>query len=78
VKSSARRLGSKVRLGVGVFYAASAVLALAAGVVADLSNLFLVLVLAFAAHLALQVKAFKPGDGALALKLFRSNRRRQA
>ena len=28
----------------------------------------------FAAHLALQVKAFKPGDGALALKLFRSNR----
>ncbi|MEW6598360.1 MAG: 4-hydroxybenzoate octaprenyltransferase [Pseudomonadota bacterium] len=74
VKSSARRLGSKVRLGVGVFYAASAVLALAAGVVADLSNLFLVLVLAFAAHLALQVKAFKPGDGALALKLFRSNR----
>ncbi len=74
VRSSARRLGGFVRPGVAVFYAAAFILALAAGITAGLTNLFLAVGLAYGWHLASQARRLQPQDGALALKLFRSNR----
>jgi 4-hydroxybenzoate polyprenyltransferase len=74
VKSSARRLGSNVRLGVGVFYLLAVVLAAAAGVAASLGPLFYVGLTAYALHLSQQTRRIRPDDGALALRLFKSNR----
>ena len=74
VKSSARRLGGAVRIGVGVFYALAFVLAMASGAMAGLSNLFLILVVAYGAHLARQVRDVRADDPKGALRLFRSNR----
>lgn len=74
VKSSARRLGGAVRVGVGAFYALAFVLAMAAGVSAGLSNLFLILVLAYGLHLARQARDVRADDPTGALRLFRSNR----
>lgn len=74
VKSSARRLGSQVKPGVAVFYVLAALLAGAAGFVAGLGPVFYVGLAAYALHLAWQVKALKPEDGVLALRLFKSNR----
>jgi 4-hydroxybenzoate polyprenyltransferase len=90
VKSSARRLGANVQVGVGVFYAVTATLAAVAGLTAGLSPLFWLGLAGFAAHLSWQVIRL-PGsrrvekaepsdrephqnDPALALRLFRSNR----
>jgi 4-hydroxybenzoate polyprenyltransferase len=74
VRSSARRLGSFVRPGVAVFYAAAFILAMAAGMTAGLTNLFGVVALAYGWHLASQARRLQPEDGTGALKLFRSNR----
>ena len=74
VKSSARRLGSNVPRGVGVFYALTVLLAVAAGTAAGLGPFFYVALLPFAAHLFRQARDVRPDDGALALRLFRSNR----
>ena len=74
VKSSARRLGGKVRTGVAVFYGLAVLCAAGAGVLAGLGPLFALGLLAYAGHLALQVARLKPDDGALALRLFKSNR----
>ncbi|MBU2269681.1 MAG: UbiA family prenyltransferase, partial [Alphaproteobacteria bacterium] len=74
VKSSARRLGANVRRGVGVFYLLTVVLTLAAGLAAGLGPLFYVALLPWAAHLSRQARDVRPDDGALALRLFRSNR----
>lgn len=74
VKSSARRLGPKVRRGVGVFYLLTIGLTLAAGAAAGLGPLFYVALLPFAAHLFRQARDVRPDDPALALRLFRSNR----
>ncbi len=74
VKSSARRLGAGVRRGVGVFYLLTVLLTLAAGAVAGLGPLFYVALLPWAAHLLRQTRDVRPDDGALALRLFRSNR----
>lgn len=74
VKSSARRLGGRVRGGVAVFYALSALCAAGAGATAGLGPWFAIGLIVFTAHLALQVRTLRPGDGALALRLFRSNR----
>jgi 4-hydroxybenzoate polyprenyltransferase len=74
VKSSARRLGNKAPLGIGIFYAIALLLWGAAiwGVRPDWIAL---LALAPAAlHLANQALRTDPRDGALALSLFRSNR----
>jgi 4-hydroxybenzoate polyprenyltransferase len=74
VRSSARRMGGRVRLGVGIFYA----LALAGWgaaiwlVLAD--PLALAALLPAAIHLASQAWRADPADGAGALALFRSNR----
>ena len=74
VKSSARRLGAHVKRGVGLFYAACAALALLAGWMGGLGFPFYFLWLFFAGHLAWQAVKVRPGDGARALELFRSNR----
>ena len=75
IKSTARLFGAHARLGVGLFYALTALLTQAAllaagvaGVVAELGWL------AFAAHLAWQLSQVEGAGPATALKLFRSNR----
>ena len=74
VKSSARRLGTTVQAGVGVFYALTVTLTVTAGVSAGLGPLFYVALLPFAAHLIRQARDVRADDPALALRLFRSNR----
>ncbi|MOA63874.1 4-hydroxybenzoate polyprenyltransferase [compost metagenome] len=57
-----------------IFYVLAVLLAGAAGFVAGLGPVFYVGLAAYALHLAWQVKALKPEDGVLALRLFKSNR----
>jgi len=74
VKSSARRLGDKAALGVGIFYAL-ALLLWAAAIWTVRPDWVALLALAPAAlHLANQALRADPADGELALRLFRSNR----
>ena len=74
VKSSARRLGDKAAIGVGIFYA-FALLLWGAAVWCVRPDWLALLALAPAAlHLANQALRANPADGDLALKLFRSNR----
>jgi 4-hydroxybenzoate polyprenyltransferase len=74
VKSSARRLGTKARAGVAVFYAVAFVLAVAAAWQGSLGPLFLPFAGLYAVHLSRQAVRVDPTDGALALRLFKSNR----
>ena len=74
VKSSARRLGDKAPLGIAIFYLIALVLWEAAVWTARPDWLALLALLPAALHLAGQVIRADPADGALALRLFRSNR----
>jgi len=74
VKSSARRLGGQVRLGVAIFYGLAVALALASVLTARLGVASLLGVGLYAAHLAWQASRVRAEDGALALSLFKSNR----
>ena len=74
VKSSARRLGGNVRDGVSLFYALAVLFAGLAGAFAGLGPLFWMGLTAYAIHLAWQTRRVRAEDGALALRLFRSNR----
>lgn len=74
VKSSARRLGSSVRLGVSVFYMLAIVFAALAGLLAGLGPLFYLGLTAYAVHLLWQTRRVRADDGPLALRLFKSNR----
>jgi 4-hydroxybenzoate polyprenyltransferase len=74
VKSSARRLGGNIQRGVGVFYVLAFVFAGLAGAFAGLGPLFWIGLAAYALHLAWQTRRVRADDGALALRLFRSNR----
>jgi len=74
VKSSARRLGRGVRGGVAIFYFISVLLVGVIGWASALSPLFYLGLGLYAAHLAWQVLRLRPDDGALALRLFKSNR----
>jgi 4-hydroxybenzoate polyprenyltransferase len=74
VKSSARRLGDKAPVGIGISYAI-AVLLWAAAIWAVRPDWIALLALIPAAlHLANQALRTDPKDGELALQLFRSNR----
>ena len=74
VKSSARRLGDKARLGIAACYLL-AVLLWSAAIWAIRPDWIALAALAPAAlHLAAQALRADPDDGELALKLFRSNR----
>jgi 4-hydroxybenzoate polyprenyltransferase len=74
IRSTARLFGSQVTLGVAVFYAATAALALAAVVAAGGGAIALIGWFAFCAHLAWQASQVEGANPATALKLFRSNR----
>jgi 4-hydroxybenzoate polyprenyltransferase len=74
IRSTARLFGARASLGVGLFYAASAGLALAAIEAAGGGAIALICWLAFCAHLAWQVSKVEDADPPTALRLFRSNR----
>ena len=74
VKSSARRLGEKTALGVGIFYAVAIVLWGAAVWTVRPDWLALVALAPAALHLINQALRADPADGEGALRLFRSNR----
>ena len=74
VKSSARRLGDKAPLGIGIFYALALLLWAAAIWSVRLDWLALVALVPAALHLANQALRADPADGEGALRLFRSNR----
>jgi len=74
VKSSARRLGDKAPLGIGIFYAVALLLWGAAVWSVRPDWLALLALVPAALHLANQALRADPADGDLALKLFRSNR----
>jgi len=74
IRSTARLFGKNARLGVGIFYAAAAILALAAILLVGGGWIALLGWLAYVAHLAWQLSRVEGADAATALKLFRSNR----
>jgi 4-hydroxybenzoate polyprenyltransferase len=74
VKSSARRLGDHAPLGIAIFYVVALILWGAAIWSVRPDWLALLTLLPAAIHLADQAMRADPVDGALALKLFRSNR----
>ena len=74
IRSTARLFGENAQLGVGLFYAVAAVLALLAIHLAGGGPIALIGWLAYAGHLAWQVSNVAGADAAVALKLFRSNR----
>jgi 4-hydroxybenzoate polyprenyltransferase len=74
IRSSARRLGERVRGGVGGFYLVAVALWALAFWMLRPDWLALLALLPMALHLAWQVATLRPGDGTLALSLFRSNR----
>ena len=74
IRSTARLFGKNARLGVGIFYAAAAILALAAILLVGGGWIALLGCLACVAHLAWQLSRVEGADAATALKLFRSNR----
>ncbi len=73
IRSTARLFGSHTRLGVALFYAAAAALALAAILMVGAGPFALIGWLAYAAHLAWQAGKVEGADPATALALFRSN-----
>jgi len=74
IRSTARLFGANARLGVGLFYAAAAALALFAILLVGGGPIALLGWAAYAAHLGWQVAQTKDANAATALKLFRSNR----
>ena len=74
VKSSARRLGDKAAMGIGILYAIALLLWGVAVWLVRPDWLALVALLPAALHLANQALRADPKDGADALQLFRSNR----
>jgi 4-hydroxybenzoate polyprenyltransferase len=74
VKSSARALGQRVRLGIGLAYFAALLLWAAALWRVRPDGLALAALLPVAVHLAHQVATLRAGDGEDALHKFRSNR----
>uniref|UniRef100_UPI00191637AF hypothetical protein n=1 Tax=Escherichia coli TaxID=562 RepID=UPI00191637AF len=74
VRSSALRMGERVRLGVGLFYLAALALCAVAIWVLRRDWLALVALLPVAGHFLWQVATLSPDNGAGALRRFRSNR----
>jgi 4-hydroxybenzoate polyprenyltransferase len=74
VRSTARLFGARVRLAVGLLFAAAVIFAQAALLAAKVGLLAQLGLLAFAAHLLWQVHSIDPDDQRKALMLFRSNR----
>ena len=74
IGSTARLFGGHIRLGVGCLYALSVICVMAALLAAGARGLAHGGLVLFALHLGWQAIRIDPGNGALALRLFRSNR----
>ncbi len=74
IKSTALLFGENTRRMLAGFYAGAVILIAAAGLAADGGLIFLLGMLAFAAHLAWQVLRLDVNDPAHCLRLFKSNR----
>lgn len=74
VRSTARLFGAKTKPALFIFFAGAVVLIGVAGMLAGARWIFALGLLAFAAHLAWQVRRLDIDDPDLCLKLFRSNR----
>ncbi|MGH6841389.1 MAG: 4-hydroxybenzoate octaprenyltransferase [Methylocella sp.] len=74
IGSTARAFGERLRLGVGSLYVLAVICIEAALLAAGAGSLAQGGLLLFASHLAWQAMQADPGNGALALRLFRSNR----
>jgi len=74
VRSTARLFGAKTKLALFIFFAGAVLLIGIAGMLAGARWIFALGLLAFAAHLAWQVRRLDIDDPDLCLKLFRSNR----
>jgi 4-hydroxybenzoate polyprenyltransferase len=74
VKSSARRLGDRAALGIGIFYVFALILWGAAIWTVRPDWLAIATLIPAGLHLVNQALRVDPKDGELALKLFRSNR----
>lgn len=74
IRSSARRLGARVRAGVAGFYAGAVALWALAFWLMRPDWLVLAALVPMALHLTAQVVELRPDDGTAALALFRSNR----
>ena len=74
VRSSALRMGSRVRAGVALFYGMALLFWAGAFWLVRPQPLALVAQMPMAVHLAWQVMSLKPDDGGDALAKFRSNR----
>ncbi len=74
IKSTALLFGERTRPMLASFYAAAVVLIGAAGLMAGGGLIFMLGLIAFAAHLAWQVMRLDIGDSAHCLTLFKSNR----
>jgi 4-hydroxybenzoate polyprenyltransferase len=74
VKSSARRLGDKAPIGIGIFYATAVILWGCAIWAVRPDRVALLALVPAAIHLANQALRADPKDGEGALRLFRSNR----
>lgn len=74
VRSTARLFAHRVRGAVGVLYLLAVLMGALALRMAGVGPIGWMGLLAFALHLAWQIRAIEPGNTAVALKLFRSNR----
>ena len=74
MKSSARRLGERAPIAIGIFYMVALLLWGAAIWTVRPDWLALLTLVPAALHLANQALRADPGNGELALRLFRSNR----
>jgi 4-hydroxybenzoate polyprenyltransferase len=74
IRSTARLFARHTRLGVGIFYALAASLALAAILLAGGGPIALIGWFAYAVHLGWQLSKVEGADASIALSLFRSNR----
>jgi 4-hydroxybenzoate polyprenyltransferase len=74
VKSTARLFGAHTRLALLICYSLAVVLIVLAGAAAGTGAIFLVGVIAFAAHLGWQIERLDIDDPDLCLRLFKSNR----
>lgn len=74
IKSTAILFGEKTKSMLAMFFAMAVVLIGIAGILSNAGWLFALGLLAFAAHLAWQVRSLDISDPALCLRLFKSNR----
>ncbi|HEY3948446.1 UbiA family prenyltransferase [Phenylobacterium sp.] len=73
VKSSARRLGAHAPIAILMFYLTSLTILLGMGAVADLGPYYFIGLIAYGVQLCSQARRVRTDNGAVALRLFKSN-----